>query len=123
MRILIILLLVFFIITPAFAKVSRGPVAGELGVEVGAFIEFNNEGISDFGILGELKASVGTDILDNEIIVDDNNTPDPDDDTKFKIPGIDEQKLEFGVNVRSSWNAGTVVSGKGVFEGSRVSYK
>jgi hypothetical protein len=34
-----------------------------------------------------------------------------------------DQKVEFGVGVRSGWNSGTSVSGTGIFQGSSVSYK
>ena len=65
--------------------------------------------------MGELSATFKTDNLDKSIIMDDG--------TKYSVPGVSEQKLELGMSVRSSWNAGTTASGTGMLSGSRVSFK
>jgi hypothetical protein len=93
----------------------RGPLSAEMKMEVGAFIEFDKAGITDVGIKGDLSATVSTSNLDNNITMEDG--------TKYSTPGANEQSLEMGIGVRSSWNAGTTVSGKGMLSGVKASFK
>ena len=92
-----------------------GPLSAEMEMKIGAFVEFNSSGITDVGIQGTLSATASTTNLDKSIVMEDGS--------KYSVPGVGEQKLELGVSVRSSWNAGTTVSGTGLFGGSKVSFK
>ena len=98
----------------------KGPLSAEMELKVGAFVEISNNRVSEVGITGELSATVKTQNLDKSIQMEDGS--------KFSVPKVNEQKLEIGTEVRSSWNTetgnlSTSVSGKGLFEGSRVSFK
>lgn len=93
----------------------QGPLSAEMKMEVGAFVEFDKAGIADVGIKGELSATVSTNNLDKNITMEDG--------TKYSTPGANEQSLEMGIGVRSSWNAGTTVSGKGMLSGVKASFK
>lgn len=93
----------------------QGPLSAEMKMEVGAFIEFDKAGIADIGIRGDLSATVSTTNLDNSITMEDGK--------KYSVPGANEQSLEMGIGVRTSWNAGTTVSGKGMLSGVRASFK
>lgn len=93
----------------------NGPLSAEMEMKIGAFVEFNSSGITDVGIQGTVSATASTTNLDKSIEMEDGS--------KYSVPGVGEQKLELGVSVRSSWNAGTTVSGTGLFGGSKVSFK
>lgn len=98
----------------------KGPLSAEMELKVGGFIEISNNRVSEVGITGELSATVKTQNLDKSITTEDGS--------KYSVPGVNEQKLEVGTEVRTSWNtetwdASTTVSGKGLFEGSKVSFK
>ena len=92
----------------------KGPIKAELEARIGAFVEFTRSGISDVGITGEAGVKMETQNFEG-IKMDDGST--------VSVPGVNEQKVEMGVGVRTSWNAGTTVSGTGVFNGTSVSFK
>jgi len=92
----------------------KGPIKAEVEAKVGAFVEFDNSGITDVGITGEAGVKMETQNVEGIKM---------EDGTTVSVPGVNEQKVEMGVGVRTSWNAGTTVSGTGIFQGTSVSFK
>ena len=86
-----------------------GPISAEAKATAGAFLEFDNSGISDVGIIGDVTAGVQAEGLD----------------TAIKAAGGSESLLkpEGGVSVRWGVNSGTRLAGTGIFQGVNATFK
>ena len=82
---------------------SKGPVKAELKVSIGAFIEFDSEGITDGGVKGGISAEAGSNLVPG---------------ATSKETGIeDPSTTAFGAEARWGWNSGSSVAGKGLLNG------
>jgi hypothetical protein len=83
--------------------IKTGPVKAEVSAGGAAFIEFDNEGVTDVGVKLEASAEVGTDVLP---------------DGMPKEAGIHEQKVTvLGSEARWGWNSGCSMENKGMLKG------
>jgi len=83
--------------------ISKGPLKAELKVSIGAFIEFDSEGITDGGVKGGISAEAGSNLVTG---------------ATSKETGIeDPSKTAFGAEARWGWNSGGSVVGKGLLYG------
>lgn len=86
--------------------VEMGPVKAELKASVGAFIEFDSEGVTDVGIKGGISAEAGTNLVPEET---------------SEETGIDDPSTTaFGAEARWGWNSGGSVAGKGLLNGLNI---
>ena len=86
--------------------VELGPVKAELKAGGGAFIEFDSEGITDFGVKGGISAEMGSNIVS---------------EATEKETGIgDKGTTAFGAEARWGWNSGGSVAGKGLLSGMSI---
>jgi tetratricopeptide (TPR) repeat protein len=88
---------------------SKGPFKAEIKGEVGAFVEFDEGGVTDLGLVGSVAAGAGTDFYDSEVEMNDG--------TKHTIPTPKEPSIEAGVEARWGWNSGASIGGKGILDG------
>ena len=86
--------------------IGYGPVKAEIGAGGSAFVEFDNEGVTDIGLKLGVSAEVGTDVLP---------------DGMPKEAGIHEQKVTvLGAEARWGWNSGCSVENKGLLSGLKL---
>jgi len=81
---------------------SSGPLKAELEANIGGFVEFDNTGLTDVGIIAgaEVKAGVGVDVpikYDGEIL---------GMKTEIEYDAGIGRELSVGVNTRMGWNSG-----------------
>jgi tetratricopeptide (TPR) repeat protein len=74
--------------------VELGPLKAEASAGVGAFVEYDERGVTDLGPRAELKGELGA-----------------------NLPGA---TIEAGVEARWGWNAGGSLGGKGILEGIHI---
>jgi len=96
----------------SFTKFEKalGPVKAEVSAKAGAFIEFDEDQITDFGLQASAGAGIKTNI-DQSIKEEYNSLKDPE---LVKIAGV---------NARIGWNSGGSLEGKGILSGIKYNSK
>lgn len=82
---------------------EKGPVKAELKASVGAFIEFDSEGITDAGVKGGVSVEAGSNIVSEA--------------TQKETGMEDKGTTAFGAEARWGWNSGGSLAGKGLLNG------